>query len=105
MKPTDGQKLGDAFVEGLNESLAKAARAVPRLRRSSVVLESTAERIKRHLDAGTITGKEHEALHLHEVKGLSYRTISYGLGLSVSAVRDRVKRGEFKMRANDRKAA
>lgn len=75
------------------------------LRRSAVQLETTAERIRRHLNAGTITNKEHEALHLHEVKGLSYRTISYGLGLSVSSIRDRVKRGEHKMRTNDRKAA
>jgi DNA-directed RNA polymerase specialized sigma24 family protein len=75
------------------------------LRRSTVTLETTAERIERHHQLGTITEKEHEALHLHEVKGLSYRTISYGLGLSVSTIRDRVRRGEHKMRTHDRKAA
>jgi len=74
------------------------------MRRSTVQLETNTERLQRHLEAGTITTKEHEAVHLHDIKRLSYRTISYGLGLSVSTIRDRVKRAEHKMRTHDRKA-
>jgi len=71
--------------------------------RSNVTFLTTAERLAKHRDAGNITEKEYEAMHFHEVKGLSYRTISLGLGLSVTAVRDRVKRGAEKIRLAESK--
>jgi DNA-directed RNA polymerase specialized sigma24 family protein len=47
--------------------------------------------------AGTITAKEAEAIHLHDIKGLSYRQIAGGLGVTMQTIHDRVKRGHAKI--------
>jgi len=51
-----------------------------------------------------ITDREYDALLLHH-KGISQRTISLALGISRSAVRERLENADRKIQAHQRKDA
>lgn len=55
--------------------------------------------------AGVITAKEAEAIHLHDVKGLSYQEIGLGLGKARQTIHERVRRGHEKIRQARKEAA
>jgi DNA-directed RNA polymerase specialized sigma24 family protein len=66
---------------------------------------TTSQTLHQHLTNGTITAKEHQALHLYDVKKLSYRQIALGLNLAPTTVTDRIRRARQKINYAERNAA
>ena len=55
--------------------------------------------------AGVITEREAQAIHLHDVKGMTYWQIGLALGLARQTVHERVRRGHEKIERHTKEAA